>query len=845
MTIEELKVVITATTAGLKKGVADAKAQLRGLKSEVNGAQSDVDKLNNQSLEGLKSEFKSTNNQIKDLTSKIKEAEKELAKLSKKYNSYFGSVSPDNRDAFENMMLKSNPDIASEKSSIDNLKANIDGWNTELAAAKEHAAKLKDEIEAANTSSKKLAKSGNAINKAFNSLSSIFKRMVIRKILMAIITDIKECIGLLARFDKMQGNLHGYNQALSNLKSQFKQLGANITIAFANIITTLEPAITAIITLINWVVDAIHNLIAALGELGGGQKTYTAVNPDYWKDYAAALEESDTSAKKLYKTIAGFDELNTLDPVQDKTNSTTLPGDLFIEKDIDETKAAVTGLGLLALAIPKVVDLVNKLKTAFGNKNTVLDVQNGLEATSLATLGEYALVLGGATASVWSFANMWQEGWNITGEIIKDLGLAVTAVGATLLGVVSGPVAAAIAAGVALVSSLAIVIHDNWDSIKAWSKETWENVTQSVSNWATESWDTVSNWITETSISFQTWRENAKQTISTWAVETGTNISNWATTTGTNIANWVSTTATNIGDWANETFSTVSAWNKNVGDKIDNWAANTLTRVLTWATEFNNSLSEGFSNAWTSVTTWCTNAGEALISWAGNACTNIASGMSSFVDNIGEGLSVAFENISNWASSALTTLREWASSAAIAVGNWASGLVQSIGNALSSAWSSVKSFFSSVASAFNSGEANSAPSIIDRLKTTAALLGTTLAVSAGMFVKKLFSGASFPTFVPAYANGGVISSPTIGLMGEYAGASNNPEIVAPQSMIRDIIDSSNSELASVYTQIGRQIIAAIENKDLSVSIGDNEIAQAAARGNEAYYRRTGVNLIGR
>ena len=251
MTIEELKVVITATTAGLKKGVADARAQLRGLKSEVNDTQNDVGRLNNQSLEGLKSEFNSTKGQIKDLTSKIKEAEKELANLSKKYNSYFGDVSPENRDAFESMMVKSNPDVASEKASIDNLKENIAGWNTELEAAKANADRLSEAIKNAETNSKKLVKSGNAINKAFNSLSSIFKRMIIRKVLMAIIADIKECIGLLARFDKMQGNLHGYNQALSNLKSQFKQLGANITIALANIITTLEPAISAIIQLVN------------------------------------------------------------------------------------------------------------------------------------------------------------------------------------------------------------------------------------------------------------------------------------------------------------------------------------------------------------------------------------------------------------------------------------------------------------------------------------------------------------------------------------------------------------------------------------------------------------------
>ena len=38
-----------------------------------------------------------------------------------------------------------------------------------------------------------------------------------------------------------------------------------------------------------------------------------------------------------------------------------------------------------------------------------------------------------------------------------------------------------------------------------------------------------------------------------------------------------------------------------------------------------------------------------------------------------------------------------------------------------------------------------------------------------------------------FANGGIISGPTLGLMGEYPGASHNPEVVAPLDKLKSLI----------------------------------------------------------
>ena len=80
-------------------------------------------------------------------------------------------------------------------------------------------------------------------------------------------------------------------------------------------------------------------------------------------------------------------------------------------------------------------------------------------------------------------------------------------------------------------------------------------------------------------------------------------------------------------------------------------------------------------------------------------------------------------------------------------------------------------------------------------------------------------------------------------MGEYPGAKTNPEIATPQSLMYETIQKANGDLVSAFATMTRQVIAAIENKDLEVTIGDEQIARSAQRGNTAYYNRTGKALL--
>lgn len=100
-----------------------------------------------------------------------------------------------------------------------------------------------------------------------------------------------------------------------------------------------------------------------------------------------------------------------------------------------------------------------------------------------------------------------------------------------------------------------------------------------------------------------------------------------------------------------------------------------------------------------------------------------------------------------------------------------------------------------------------------------------------------------PISIPRLAKGGVIDEATVALVGEYQGAKNNPEIVAPQSVIRETIDASNSELVDVFIQCTKQIIAAIDDNKTEVNIDGQTILKSVAKANRNYKMVTGSSMI--
>ena len=125
--------------------------------------------------------------------------------------------------------------------------------------------------------------------------------------------------------------------------------------------------------------------------------------------------------------------------------------------------------------------------------------------------------------------------------------------------------------------------------------------------------------------------------------------------------------------------------------------------------------------------------------------------------------------------------------------------------------------------------------------TSAVIAGALTAV--GIALAPFTGGASLSLPAFALANGGVVDKPTTALIGEYKGAKSNPEIVTPENKMREVLEDNNSTLINGFAQMTRQIITAINDVDMEVSIGDDVIAKSASRGNNNYKRMTGKPLI--
>ena len=83
--------------------------------------------------------------------------------------------------------------------------------------------------------------------------------------------------------------------------------------------------------------------------------------------------------------------------------------------------------------------------------------------------------------------------------------------------------------------------------------------------------------------------------------------------------------------------------------------------------------------------------------------------------------------------------------------------------------------------------------------------------SLGSF-KEIFSMFSG---IPKFADGGIVSGPTLGLMGEYSGARSNPEVIAPLDKLKGMIGQGgqNINVGGEFRIQGQDLVVALQRAD--------------------------------
>lgn len=107
-------------------------------------------------------------------------------------------------------------------------------------------------------------------------------------------------------------------------------------------------------------------------------------------------------------------------------------------------------------------------------------------------VGGFTLAFAGLFTTVTAFTDMWNNGYNIISALIKDLGIAVTGLGALIVAValgipaaVAAPVIGVVALITAAVTSIAIFIHDHWEEIATWTSNMFKSLGEGISKFFT------------------------------------------------------------------------------------------------------------------------------------------------------------------------------------------------------------------------------------------------------------------------------------------------------------------------------------------------------------------------
>ena len=101
----------------------------------------------------------------------------------------------------------------------------------------------------------------------------------------------------------------------------------------------------------------------------------------------------------------------------------------------------------------------------------------------------------------------------------------------------------------------------------------------------------------------------------------------------------------------------------------------------------------------------------------------------------------------------------------------------------------------------------------------AAIVAGIAAIAAGSALKsKLNSNKA-----TAFANGGIVSGPTMGLVGEYPGAQNNPEVIAPLDKLKSMIGGGGS---GTFVLRGQDLLLSVNRAQKASNLKGQNISLA-------------------
>ena len=547
--------------------------------------------------------------------------------------------------------------------------------------------------------------------------------------------------GLYAFFRAMKSLMGGALNDNKQFSRSLAQVKANLATAFQPILQAIMPALTALMNGLASVTRSIASFISGL------------FGTTYKKAGAAAkkVQGVGAEAKKAAGQLAAFDELNVLQKDEESGGGAGGGADFAQQGDV-----AAEGLG-------------EKLRALFaalpGMAQAAMDKIGQLFGPSFEAWGAAWEQIKTKAVAVWpqiqqAAAGLWENGLKPLGAYLaEDFAPSVANSFSEAFAPITGD----------LISAKIQIFADGF----AWRCAMMTDAIQSVLMPALELLKNV--WVGVMDGISATWEEYGKP-LTDGLVEVFNNIRMVITTFWETVVKpfleYVIAKAQELWDQ-----SLKPLWDNLVGLFADIGLC-----LLTW-----------WNEVWLPFVNWIVQTFGPVVEAVWEQIVNIVS------------LCVArFSGIMNVAVSALRGLLQFFT--AVFKGDWDAAW-NTVGETVDTVWKGIKQTVKNTVNGIIgivNGMINAVEkgvnAIVDALNSIKFDIPDWVPFFGGKSIDLGIPRVNFPR-IPALANGGVIKQPTLAMMGEYAGAGNNPEIAAPEDKLRGIFAEGIGPLVEAIQEL--------------------------------------------
>lgn len=385
----------------------------------------------------------------------------------------------------------------------------------------------------------------------------------------------------------------------------------------------------------------------------------------------------------------------------------------------------------------------------------------------------------------------------VLGPAIKGVTMATKLFNVVLA---MNPIGLIITAIVALIAII-VLLWKNWDSVSEFLSESWQRIKDlavelfgGLGEYFSEFWE----WVSE--LFFETWEVISEFFVGIW---------DWIVEVFHESLESIGEFLATTWEWITETIQTV--WNG-----IKDFFGAIWEGIVFLVTAYINQVKDNIEMVFTIISTIITTIWNTIKNVSTAVWNGIVAVVTGIINAFRNTIQTVFSTISNVISTVWNAVRNVSSSVWNGISSTISGIVNGIRNTVSSVFNGIRNTITGVWNGIKSATDRVWQGIVNSIK--GAINGVIGAINGMLgalgnirintpkipsWVPK-FGGKSmsigFPSLpkIPSLATGGVVSEPTLAMVGD-AGR-GNPEIVAPQKMIAQIV---GEELKKILGDIRR------------------------------------------